>query len=300
MTAYAETIGFVGLGRMGGPMAMRLVKAGFPLAVCDLDPRVQERFRAAGAQVVEHPAALADVAGTALLCLPDPGAVRRVVFGDTGLVRGRRLQTIVDLSTIGPGPARDIAGGLAHSGKTYVDAPVTGGIEGAEQGSLTMMLGAAEPVFQALQPVLACMAARLVLAGPEPGSGQLMKVLNNLLSFVALAATSEAMALGVKGGLSPAAMLDAFNHGSGRNSATEDKFPRAVLTRSFDFGFPIDGVVKDLELCLAEGASQHVPMPIGQGTLQLWRIAAAERGHEDMTSIMKLFERWAGIEVQAP
>lgn len=299
MTVRPETIGFVGLGRMGGPMAMRLIKAGFQLVVCDLSPEIQEQFRRAGARVVENPAAVADLAPTALLCLPAPGAVRRVVFGDNGLVHGRQLQTIVDLSTIGPDPARAIASDLQNSGKAYIDAPVTGGIEGAEQGSLTMMLGAAEPVFQALRPMLSHMAGRLILAGPEPGSGQLMKVLNNLLSFVALAATAEAMALGVKGGLSPAAMLDAFNHGSGRNSATQEKFPRAVLTRSFDFGFPIDGVVKDLELCLAEGASRHMPMPVGQNTLQLWRIAAAERGGEDMTSIVKLFERWAGIEVRA-
>ncbi|MBV7483759.1 NAD(P)-dependent oxidoreductase [Bordetella sp. BOR01] len=299
MTAAAEAIGFIGLGRMGSPMAMRLAQSGFQLVVCDLDPLVQERFRASGARVVDHPAAVADAARTTLLCLPDPGAVRSVVFDQDGLVHGKLSQTIVDLSTIGPGEAREIARGLQNSGKSYVDAPVTGGVEGAGQGNLTMMLGATEPVFQALRPVLSCMAARLILAGAEPGSGQLMKVLNNLLSFVALAATSEAMALGVKGGLSPAAMLDAFNHGSGRNSATEEKFPRAVLTRSFDFGFPVDGVVKDLELCLSEGAARHIPMPIGQSALQLWRIAAAERGNEDMTSIMKLFERWSGVEVCA-
>jgi len=299
MTTTEEEIGFIGLGRMGGPMAMRLIRSGFPLVVCDLDIEVQDRFQAAGARVVDHPAAVADAARTTLLCLPDPEAVRSVVFGDNGLAHGSALQVIVDFSTIGPSEARAIARDLDHGGKSYIDAPVTGGILGAEQGSLTMMLGATEPMFKALQPLLSCMAARLVLAGSQAGHGQLMKVLNNLLSFVSLAATAEAMALGVKGGLSPESMLYAFNHGSGRNSATEEKFPRAVLTRSFDYGFPVDGVIKDMELCLYEGASQRVPMPIGQSVLQLWRIVATEHGSEDMTSIMKLFESWVDIEVRA-
>lgn len=203
-------------------MAMRLLRSGYSLVVCDLDVQVQDSFRAAGAKVVGHPAAVADAAHTTLLCLPDPEAVRSVLFGANGLAHGPKLQVVVDFSTIGPTEARTIAHNLQLRGKSYIDAPVTGGIAGAEQGSLTMMLGATDSMYEVLQPMLSCMASRLVLAGPQPGGGQLMKVLNNLLSFLALAATAEAMALGVKGGLSPESMLYAFNHGSGRNSATEE------------------------------------------------------------------------------
>jgi 3-hydroxyisobutyrate dehydrogenase-like beta-hydroxyacid dehydrogenase len=161
------------------------------------------------------------------------------------------------------------------------------------------MLGASQESIADAKPVLQAIANKLVVAGGRPGDGQMLKVINNLLSFIALEATSEAMALGVKAGLDPDAMLDTFNSGTGRNSATEEKFPRSVMTRSFDFGFPVKGVMKDMGLCLAEAEALGVPMPVGMCSRQVWTMAMADHADNDMTSIIKLFEHWAGVEVKS-
>ena len=292
------TIGFIGLGNMGAPMALRLIGQGFPLVVHDREAAAMARIVAEGAAVLPDPAAVADAADTVLVCLPTPDVVQQVALGPHGLIEGRRVRHVVDLSTTGPQVTRTVAAALAAKAITLVDAPVTGGIAKAASGDLTMILGGPADALARLRPLLAGLASRLVTAGPQAGDGQMLKILNNLLSFVALEATAEAMTLGVRCGLAPDAMLEVFNHGSGRNSATEDKFPRDVLTRRFNFGFPIHGVHKDLSLCLAEAQALGVPMPVSNSVLQVWALAMAERGEEDMTAIVKLFERWAGVEIQ--
>lgn len=291
-------IGFIGLGRMGAPMAMRLIDAGHSLVVCDIDATMTEKFRAVGAEVVSDIVTLAESVQITLLCLPTPQVVRDVVLGEHGLIEGSMIRTVVDLSTTGPAMTKHIANELKLVGKSFIDSPVTGGIRRAISGELTMMLGASAHHASTLIPVLSCMSNRIVRAGSEPGSGQMLKVLNNFLSFVALGATSEAMALGVKAGLEPKVMLEVFNTGSGRNSATEEKFPHSVLSRSFNFGFPVNGVLKDLGLCLEAAQELDVEMPIGNTIQQLWKTAAVDHGEEDMTAIAKIFERWAGIEIR--
>lgn len=283
---------------MGGPMAQRLLANGFALAVHDPNPEAANRLAAAGAEVLDSPAGVADAADAVFMCLPSPDVVREVALGQGGLIGGRRARYAVDLSTTGPRVARDTAAALAGRGIAWIDAPITGGIAKARSGELTIILGAPDADIAALRPALECLGGKLVVAGASPGDGQMLKVINNLLSFVALEATAEAMALGVRAGLDPEAMLETFNNGSGRNSATEEKFPRAVMTRRFDFGFPIRGVCKDLSLCLAEAQALGVPMPASSSVFQIWSLAMAERGDEDMTAIVKLFERWAGVEIR--
>jgi 3-hydroxyisobutyrate dehydrogenase-like beta-hydroxyacid dehydrogenase len=298
MTSVRNTVGFIGLGRMGDPIARRLKAEGYDLVVHDTSPAVVKSF--ADISLTRTDArGVGDASDIVVVCLPTPEIVQAVVAGRGGVIEGQRARYVVDLSTTGPRVAREMAAALVAKGKALIDAPVTGGVAGAKNGVLTMMLGASDEAIGATKPVLQTIAGKLVIAGSRPGDGQMLKVINNLLSFIALEATAEAMALGVKAGLDPDAMLDTFNSGTGRNSATEEKFPRSVMTRSFDFGFPVRGVMKDMGLCLAEAEALGVPMPVGMCSRQIWTMAMADHADHDMTSIIKLFEHWAGVEVKS-
>lgn len=299
MTPAVQCVGFIGLGRMGNPIAQRIGESGFSLVVHDAVPEAVRPLAELGAAIQPSPKAVADQSDIVLVCLPTPEIVQAVVVGADGIIEGGRARIVVDISTTGPRVARQLAVALERVGKTLVDAPVTGGVAGAKNGRLTMMLGGPAESIEVARPVLRAIADNLVAAGCQAGDGQMLKVINNLLSFIALEATAEAMALGVKAGLDPETMLKTFNTGTGRNSATEEKFPRSVMTRSFDFGFPVRGVIKDIGLCLDEAQSLGVPMPVGMCARQIWTMAMAERADDDMTTIVKLFERWAGVEVKS-
>jgi 3-hydroxyisobutyrate dehydrogenase-like beta-hydroxyacid dehydrogenase len=290
-------LGFIGLGNMGMPMASRLAAAGWELTVFDVRQDAMDALRARGATPAASPAEVASASTTVLLSLPTPGVVRDVVLGEHGVVAGGAVETVVDLSTTGAATAREIAAALGARGVTAVDAPVSGGVAGAIAGTLAVMVACPRPTFDAVAPLLAHLG-RVFFVGERPGMGQTMKLVNNLLSATALAATSEAVVLGVKSGLDPAIVLDVLNAGSGRNSATEDKFPKAILPRTFDAGFAIGLMCKDLDLCLAAADAAGVPMPLAGAVRDLWRRAREEIGPEmDFTMIVQLAERAAGIEV---
>jgi 3-hydroxyisobutyrate dehydrogenase-like beta-hydroxyacid dehydrogenase len=289
-----RVIGFVGLGRMGRPISERLIKAGYSLVVHDHDELALKTLVGQGAVAANDPAAVADQSDVVIICLPTPAIVEQVALGKRGVIEGSRAKYLIDLSTTGSPVARRIGEAFAARSKVFVDCPMTGGVAGAKNGVLTMILGAPPEAVAAVRPIVECIGNKLVVAGSRPGDGQMLKVINNLLSFIALEATAEAMVLGVRYGLDAEAMLDTFNSGTGRNSATEEKFPRSVMPRSFDFGFSVRSVNKDVGLCLAEAEALGVPMPVATCSKQIWTAAMAEMGDEDMTSIVKLFERWAG------
>lgn len=293
------TIGFVGVGRMGGPMALRLLDAGYRLIVHDAKAAAMAPLLAKGAVGAATPAAVADQAEIVLLSLPRPQTVRTVVLGAAGLIEGGRVDTVVDLSTTGPRVAMEVAGGLAAKGANLVDAPVSGGPAGAVAGSLAVMVSGPAAAVARARPILEVFG-RVFIVGDRAGMGQTMKLSNNLLSATALAATSEALVMGVKAGLDPAVMIDVINAGSGRNSATQDKFPRCVLPRRFDFGFTAELLHKDVGLCLDEGEALGVPMPVGSVVRQLLAVAKATQGADaDITTLVRLVESWAGTTVAA-
>ena len=183
----------------------------------------------------------------------------------------------VDLSTTGPRVAKEVAEGLATKGITAVDAPVSGGPSGAEKGTLAMMVACPKPARRRAAPGDRVLG-KFFYIGEEPGLGQTMKVINNLLSATAITITSEAMVMGVKAGLDPATMLDVINAGSGRNTATADKFPRCVVPRRFDFGFTTGLLYKDIKLCLDEAEALGVPMIVGNAVRQMMAIGKAAQG----------------------
>jgi len=290
--------GFVGLGNMGTPMSGRLLAAGHPLAVFDLNPSAVAAATDSGATAATSLAALADQTDVVFLSLPSPEAVRAVTIGPGGLADGNRAKVIVDLSTTGPRVEEEVAKALAERGKTLVDCPVSGGVAGARAGTLAVMAAGDPGIVAELQPVLAALG-QVFVVGDRPGQGQTMKLINNLMSTAALTIASETLVLGVKAGLDPDLMIDVLNAGSGANSATANKIPKFVLPRTFDFGFAIGLSSKDARLCVEEGDRLGVPMIVGSAVRTLLNITRDHLGADaDMTSVIKVVEEWAGVEVK--
>ena len=290
-------LGYVGLGKMGGPMAERLLGAGHELVVYDARAEALEPFVARGARAAGSVAALAREVDMVLVCLPSPDVVRKVA--DEIGAAGGKVRTFVDLSTTGPRVEAEVAAALKEKGITACDSPVSGGVAGAKKGTLAVMLACAQDRREMLQGLLAPLGTVFYL-GERPGLGQTMKLANNLLSAAAMAITSEAVVMGVKAGLDPRQMIDIINAGSGRNTATDGKFPRSVLPRTFDYGFSNGHMYKDVKLCLEVAEEMGVPMWVGAAVRQLWAYSSNHMGPDaDFTTVIKCLEEWAGVEVRA-
>ena len=292
-----KQLGFIGVGRMGIHMAGRLIDAGYAITVFDTNETAMQRLEQRGAKRAASAADVASKCETVLVSLPTPDIVKAVALGKNGVIEGSKAKTFVDLSTTGPRVAKEVAAGLAAKGITAVDAPVSGGPTGAEKGTLAMMIACPRPLADELRPVIEVLG-KFFYIGAEPGMGQTMKIINNLLSATAITITSEAMVMGAKAGLDPSTMLDVINAGSGRNTATADKFPRCVVPRRFDFGFSTGLLYKDVRLCLEEGEALGVPMIVGNAVRQVIGIAKAKLGQDsDITTIVQPIEDWAGVKV---
>jgi 3-hydroxyisobutyrate dehydrogenase-like beta-hydroxyacid dehydrogenase len=293
-----ELLGFIGIGRMGGPMTSRLLDAGYTLCVYDKDPKATAALAARGVKVANSPAEVASSAEIVLMSLPTPDIVRAVALGENGIASGNRISTLIDLSTTGPGVATIVAQGLGERKITSVDAPVSGGIAGAKAGTLAVMVSCSKDGYGRVEPILKNFG-RLFYTGEKPGLAQTAKLVNNLLAAAALVISSEGMAMGVKAGLDPKILLDILNVSSGRNSATQDKFPRSVLPGTFDFGFATALSYKDVRLCLDEAEAMGVPMIMGAVVRQILALTQAKYGPDsDFTSIAKLSEEWAGVQIR--
>ena len=281
-------------------MTRRLTDAGRRLVAYDSRAEALSAACEIGIQPCGSAREVADRAPVVLMSLPTPDVVREAAIGGDGVIGGAAIRTCVDLSTTGPRVSRQIAGDLSVAGIEFVDAPVSGGVRGAENGTLTVMVACAERVLARLRPILEELAGNVFHVGDEAGLGQLAKVLNNLLSATALASTAEVMALGVKGGLDAATLLDVLNASSGRNSATEQKFPASVLPRTFDSGFALALMNKDVQMCLAEAEKARLTFPIGAAVARRWADATAwATADADCTEIVKLVEAEAGTVITA-
>jgi len=282
---------------MGARMATRLIKSGYALTIYDTNKAAMAALVELGAKSVDSPAAVASAAEIVLASVPTPPIVQAVALGSQGILEGNRVKIFIDVSTTGATVARLVSEGLARKGITAVDAPVSGGISGAERGTLAVMLSCAEKVLPTVKPILEVIG-RIFVVGSEPGQGQTMKLLNNLLSASAMAITSEAVAMGVKAGLDPSLIIDVFNAGTARNSATQDKMKQHVISRSFSYGFGLALLNKDIRLCMAEADALGVPMVVGSAVRQLLSISTAMEGMDaDMTAIAKTVEAWAGVQI---
>ena len=292
-------IGMIGTGRMGGPMAERLLEAGHHLVVFDTNEAALRPLAARGAAIARSALEVANQADVVLASLPTPDIVRRTIIGPDGAINGTRMRRFIDLSSTGAVATTEIAAALAPRGIEFLDAPVSGGVAGARGGKLTVMVSGPRGTYDELQPLLAVFG-RVLFVGTKPGLAQTLKLLNNLMSATAIAITSEALAMGVKAGLDPTVMLDVINTSSGRNSATQDKFPKHVLTRGFDFGFSAGLSFKDVRLCLEEAEALGVPMVVGTMVRQMLSITCNTYGFDtDCTSVARIVEGWSDCEISA-
>jgi len=288
--------GFIGLGRMGGAMARRLLDAGHQVTVYDPSTAAAEALAAHGARIAPSALSVADAAPVVFLSLPNPQIVAEVVLGTHGIRAGRRLEVCVDLSTSGPDTAVKLATGLAQRQIASLEAPVSGGIKGAREGTLSLMVAGPPPVWERIQPLLQVFGKPFFM-GANPGAGQTMKLVNNLLGACAIAITAEGMTLGAKAGLDPARMIEVLNVSSGRSSATQDKWPRSVLPRTFDFGFAAGLCLKDVRLCLAAAQSLGVPLGVGSAVCDLLQRTVTSLGPDsDFTAMAKIVEADSGLD----
>jgi 3-hydroxyisobutyrate dehydrogenase-like beta-hydroxyacid dehydrogenase len=293
-------LGFIGVGRMGSRMAQRLLKAGYELVICDTNDAAVRPIVEMGARRVGSALAVASETQIVIVSLPTPSIVEACALGSQGVSEGTRVKYFVDMSTTGPTFAKRIAAGLASKGIVAVDAPVSGGLAGAANGTLAVMVSCADEAFSHVKTPLEVLG-KVFRIGAEPGQGQTMKLLNNLLSAAAMAISSEAVVMGVKAGLDPSLVMEVINAGTGRNSATVDKIPKFVIPRTFNLGFGIALLNKDIRLCLEEADSLGVPMIVGSAVRQLLSITEASEGHDaDMTDVVKTVEHWAGVKVGVP
>ena len=281
-TLSESTIGFVGLGNMGGPMAANLARGHGALRVYD---QAGTGSRAPdGSVVCNSVAELSGQVDTVSLCLPDGRAGLSVAREILAAPRSR-VRTVADHSTVGIAAAESLHRCFADGGIEYVDAPVSGGTAGAAKATISIMYAGSAATLERLRPAFATMSKHVFHIGETPGQGQAIKLLNNFLSGVAMAATSEAVAFGVGRGVSMRTILDVLNVSTGRNTATTDKFPTRILTETYDAGFTSTLLTKDLELYEQALANDGAANPVSATVVDLWRKLDAAEGPADFTRI---------------
>ena len=291
------TVGFIGLGAMGGPMAQNLVKHGFSLVVHDVDPAKTERWRARGATVVGSAAEVAARVERTISMVETTAQAEAVIAGEQGIVHTARSgHVVVSMSTIDPIAARRLADRLASHGIAMLDAPVSGGTERAASGGLSIIVGGAPETVAACQDLFRAMGANVFHMGGL-GQGLAMKLINNMLIHVNTVAVAEALVLGVKAGLDPQAIYDVVRVSTGNSYAFEMRVPR-MLKRDFAPGGTVDISFKDQELETAFAKQLGVPVLLANVTQQVYQMArAAGLNKEDGSAVVKVLERLAGVTV---
>lgn len=293
-------VGLIGLGNLGGRIARHLINKGYKLSVYDLDQGLLQSFTDLGAIAYESPSAMGKDNDYVITVLPNAKIVKSVTLGPNGLLTGfSKGSTLIDMTSSIPEVTKEIGNELLKHNIHMLDAPVSGGVKKAEDGTLAIMVGGDEAVFLDAYPLLNDIGSNVTYVG-ELGAGHTIKALNNMLCATTLAATAEVLAIGTKLGLNPAKMLEVINTSSGRSHSSEIKFPQQVLSRKFDVGFTIDLMCKDLTIAngIAEGAG--VPTFISSSVFQLWQYAKSQGGGEmDHTAIAKFIEEMAGVKIKA-
>lgn len=292
-----DITGFVGLGQMGAAIARRLLAAGHKLMVYDLNPQATRALEQAGAQVAPDVAALARTTPVVFMSLPSVEATHTVVGALQG---GQCLKVVVETSTVGPAAVRSVAALLAAQGVELVDAPVSGGPRGAAAGTLSVMHAASPTAMARVLPLLESIAGKRFDVGAVPGLAQVCKLVNNAISAAGMVAACEATVVGIKAGLDADTLLAAINAGSGRNAATIDKFPGAILPGSFDYGGPMGLMLKDLSLYLQEATAAGVPQSVVPAALAAWQTAVDRSGFDaDYSRVICHLEADAGVQVRS-
>jgi 3-hydroxyisobutyrate dehydrogenase len=298
-TPKTKIVGVIGLGKMGTPMTRSLIQAGFTVVVHNRSRQAVDKLQSEGAEAADGPDGVAQRAEVIVTSLPDPPAVEAVYLGENGLVANARAsQVYVDTSTVDPNLSRRLAGELEAKGAAFLDAPVSGGVAGAEAGTLTIMVGGDGEAFERVRPVLEALGERIHHVGPS-GSGTVIKLANQLLVGINVAGVAEAMVLGVKAGADPAAMFEVLSSSFGGSRMLDRGVP-LILDRNFGGGTPVDLIRKDLGLITALARELGVPLSSGENAQAIFNTAHdADLGTEDMVAVVRPMEQRAGVEVHS-
>ena len=291
-------IGFIGLGAMGRPMASNLLSAGYEVHAFDVVEAAVKELEAKGA--VGHGAAseLAGQVDVIICSLPNAKIVEGVMCGENGVLdRCKQNAIIIDMSSVVPNSTREMAKKAAAKGVHYIDAPVSGGVSGAAAGTLTIMVGADDETFAKVKPIFDVLGKNIYHVG-EVGGGDAIKMVNNLLLGCNMAALAEALALGVKCGLSVETMKQVISVSSGRSYALDAKLEKFIMAGQFAGGFAVDLQYKDLGLALEASRDERVPLPMTAAASQVYEMARAKgQGREDMSSVVKVWEDLTGAKI---
>lgn len=290
-------VGFIGLGVMGSRMSKTLARAGYPLSVFDVEPAKTQALTAAGAAAADSPRAVAEKSDVVFTSLPWPATVRDVYLGAGGVLEGARPGAIlIDTSTVDPETTRAVHAAAAARDIQYLDAPVSGGWREAETGKLIVIVGGERAAFDQAKAVLEALGT-VNYAGPS-GSGNIVKLVNNVMSMGNMLVAAEVFVLGVKAGMDPRTLFEILRTSAGRSYHFEKRLPN-ILARNFEPGFTVDLARKDLGLAVDMARSHDVPVPATSLLHQLYNASSAlGDGKNDFASIVKLFESWARTEVR--
>jgi 3-hydroxyisobutyrate dehydrogenase len=296
-----EKVGFIGLGAMGGPMAKNLVKKGLSLTIFDIVAERMEPLKAMGAHGASSCREVAEKCPLVITILPASTHVREAVLGKAGVAEGiQKDSVLIDMSTIDPITTRDIARILREKGVEMLDAPVARGVPAAVAGTLVIYVGGKREVFERHRPILAAMGTDIYHVG-DIGSGEVVKIVNNLMVAVTTCALAEAMVLGVKAGVKPDILFEALSSGSGNSFVLQNHYKNNVMKGKFEEGvFPIDYMLKDLDLALSTGSKLRIPLHFAALSAQQY-ISAGAGGESKKyhPAVIRPLEKLAGVEVRS-
>src|ERR671916_392299 len=293
----ADTVGFIGLGIMGKPMAKNLIEAGHDLVVYNRTQEKAEELAGDGATVAGSPREVAEQSDVIITMLPDSPQVEEVLAGENGVLEGiKEGALVVDTSTISPVVTEELAAKVKEKGASMLDAPVSGGDVGAIEGTLSIMVGGSEEDFERARPLFEAMGKTVTHVG-ETGAGQVVKAANQIVVALTIEAVSEALVLGSKGGVAPEKILDVLGGGLAGNKVMEVKREK-MLTHSFDPGFRIELHHKDLGIALAAGREYGVTLPVTAIVDQMLQdLRMRGRGDRDHSALLTLIEDSSGHEI---
>jgi len=299
MSEEKRTIGFIGIGAMGKPMSLNLVKAGYPLIVYDTNPEPLEALKESGAVVAKSIKDLTNRSNVVITMLPNSGDVEEVILGENGVLEGvNEGTTVIDMSTIDPSVSRKVAQACLSKGINILDAPVSGGQPRAVAGTLTIMVGGDEGVFNACKDVLEAMGGNIFYCGRN-GNGGVTKVVNNLLAAIQAMATGEVLSMGLRAGVDMKTLVDVISVSSGTNDFIAVLGPMKPFKGDFEPGFTVDLMYKDLGLAMNLGKEQGVPLLMGTLTHQMYLLMQSSGlGKKDFSIIIKMFEDLLNVKLR--
>jgi 3-hydroxyisobutyrate dehydrogenase len=294
-----EKVGFIGVGTMGKPMGFNLMKAGYTLTVYDLNPKSLREFQEKGAGIGNSAREVAGKSDVVITMVPNSGDVENVILGKDGAIEGLKSGAmVIDMSTIDPSVSRKISKALAAKKIPMLDAPVSGGQMGAEAGTLAIMVGGDEEVYNKCLPLLQAMGKKIYYCGPS-GNGEIVKIVNNLMAGIIRMASAEALSLGVKAGVPLKTIYDVLNESSGQTRSVQVYSAAKTFKGDYEPGFAAELMHKDLGLALNLGKEERVPLPMGALSHQIFtQLLAVGLGKKDTGVIFKVMEDLHNIKLR--